>query len=611
LDAKQLSPDGRQSRTLYVFGRLKPNVTMEQAQSELSAISRSMEQRYPQADKGWDVTLISFQEFQIQEFYVRPALLLLMGAVGFVLLIACANVAGLVLARGVGRQHELAVRAALGAGRARLVQQLLSENIVLAAAGAALGLALAVWGVRALHAAASYNLWVESMDFGIDRPVLLFVGGISLLSLLVFGLVPAIQISGSDLHAALKESGRTGTAGIARGRVRRVFVVAEVALACILLTGAGLMIKGFLEALNSNLGFRPDNLLTAEISLPASKYPNASQQAAFFQQVIDRVQHLPGVQSAAASSAAPESAQAESVTFTIEGRPPAKAEERPEAKYYVISPGYLQTMQIPLLRGREFTESDNASAPPVVLVNHEFVRRFLPKGNAIGQHITIYSGSSASEVRCEIGGVVGNVKDWFGQPSFNPQIYAAFLQKPSGDMTLVARTKGAPTLVAPAVRNTVWAIDKDQPLGNVMEMRQLIDARGGGGDRLIGELLGIFAGMALLLAAVGLYGILAHGVTQRTHEIGIRMALGADRSTVVRLVISEGMVLAAIGLIFGVAAACLLPGLLKATFQGFTVHSTWVFLIVPALLVTATFLASYLPARRATKVDPIVALRYE
>jgi putative ABC transport system permease protein len=610
LDAKQLSTEGRQSRALYVFGRLKPTVSVEQAQSEFAAISQRLEKKYPDADKGWDATLISFQEFQIQEFYVRPALLLLMGAVGFVLLIACANVAGLVLARGVGRQHELAVRAALGAGRGRLVRQLLSENIVLAAAGAALGLALAAWGIRALHAAASYNEWVRAMDFGIDKPVLLFVGGISLLSLLVFGLVPAIQISGSDLHAALKESGRTGTAGIARGRVRRVFVVAEVALALILLTGAGLMIKSFLEALSSNPGFSPGNLLTAEVSLPGSKYPSPSRQATFFQQVIDRVQGLPGVVSAAASSALPQAAQAESVSFTIEGQPPAKVEERPQGKYYAITPDYLQTMQIPLLRGRGFTKSDDEGAPLVMLVNQEFVRRFLPKGNALGQHITVYTGSRASLLG-EIVGIVGNVKDWFGQPNFSPQVYAAFLQAPSGDMTLVVRTRTTPAFVAPGVQNAVWAVDKDQPLGNVMDMGQLIEARGAGGDRLMGELLGIFAGLALLLAAVGLYGIIAHGVTQRTHEIGIRMALGADRATVLRLVISEGMMLAAIGLSIGLAAAYPLPWLFSAAFEGFSVHATWVLLIAPALLISSTLLASYIPARKATRVDPIIALRYE
>jgi putative ABC transport system permease protein len=611
LDAKQLSPEGRQSRTLYVFGRLKPRVTVVQAQSEFAAISHRLEQRYPEADKGWDAALISLQEFQIQDFYVRPALLLLMGAVGFVLLIACANVAGLVLARGIGRQHELAVRAALGAGRGRLVRQLLSENIVLAAAGAVLGLALAAWGVRALHAAASYNEWVRSMDFGIDKPVLVFVGGISLLALLVFGLVPAIQISGCDLHAALKESGRTGTAGIARGRARRVFVVAEVALALVLLTGAGLMIKSFLEALTSNPGFSPGNLLIAEVSLPDSKYPNPSQQRTFFQHVIDRVQGLPGAVSAAASSSLPLTAQAGSVSFTIEGRSSVRMEERPQAKYYASTPDYLRTMQVPLLRGREFTNSDNEGAPPVVLVNQEFVRRFLPKGDAIGQHITLYIGTGASQLRCEVVGIVGNVRDFFGQPNFNPQIYAAFLQVPSADMTLVVRTKTSPALVAPGVRNAVWAIDKDQPLGNVMEMGQLVEARGAGGDRLMGELLGIFAGLALLLAAVGLYGIIAHGVSQRTHEIGIRMALGANRGSVLRLVISEGMMLAAIGLAFGLAAAYPLPRLFNAAFEGFSVHSAWVFLIAPGLLISSTLLASYIPARKATGVDPIIALRYE
>jgi putative ABC transport system permease protein len=268
-------------------------------------------------------------------------------------------------------------------------------------------------------------------------------------------------------------------------------------------------------------------------------------------------------------------------------------------------------MQIPLLRGREFTKSDNAGAAPVVLVNQEFVRRFLPKGNAIGQHITIYMGNGASQVRSEIVGIVGDVKDWFGQRNFNPQVYAAFLQSPSDDMTVVVRTKTAAASVAPGVRTAVWAVDKDQPLGTVMEMRQLIDARGAAGDRLLGELLGIFAGVALLLAAVGLYGIIAHGMTQRTHEIGIRMALGADRGTVLRLVIREGMMLASIGLVIGLAAAYLLPGLFRAAFGDFSVHPTWVFLIAPALLAGSTLLASYIPARKATTVDPLVALRYE
>jgi putative ABC transport system permease protein len=299
------------------------------------------------------------------------------------------------------------------------------------------------------------------------------------------------------------------------------------------------------------------------------------------------------------------------VAFTIAGQPPLKTEQRPQASYYMISPDYLRTMQIPLLRGREFTNSDKEGAPPIVLVNQEFARRFLQKREPIGQHMTLYLGTQGQEFHCAIVGIVGNVKDWFGQPDFSPQVYAPFLQAPSPNMTLIVRTKANPASVAAGLRNAVWAVDKDQPLGNVMEMEQVIEARGAGGDRLIGKLLGIFAGLALLLAAVGLYGIISHGVSQRTHEIGVRMALGANRGTVLTFVIREGMMLATIGLVIGLAAAYPLSHLLKAALEEFSVHAMPVFVIAPALLISATFLASYLPARKATSVDPIMALRYE
>ena len=610
-DSKSLGPAGRKSRSFYAFGRLKPEATGPQAQAEMAAISNRLEQSYPEADKGWDATLISLQEFQIQYMHVRPALMLLMGAVGLVLMIAGANIAGLLLARGAGRQHEIAVRAALGAGRWRLVRQLLSENVLIAIAGAGFGLLLASWGISILHAALRYNEWVRALEFGIDKPVLIFAIGVSLLTVLLFGLVPALQASKSDLHATLKEGGRTGTAGAARGRIRRVFVVSEIALALVLLTGAGLMIKSFLEVLSSDPGFDPAGLLTAEVSLPVAKYGSPSKQATFFQQATEKLRNVPGVLSAAAAVSLPLTGEPGPVPFSIEGQPAMPPQERPQATYYTASPDYLGTMGIALIKGRAFTDSDNPSAPPVVLVNDAFARRFFPKGDAIGRHIALDTESGASSPWREIVGVVGNVKNWFGQPAFSPQVYVPYLQEPSAGMTLVVRTKADPTAIAPAMRAAVWSVDKDQPLGNLTTMDQVIEARGEAGDRLMGELLGIFAGLALILAAVGIYGIISHTVTQRTHEIGIRMALGARNPDVLRLVVGEGMKLAALGLAIGFVAAYPLPRLFGSALPGFSVHANWIFAIVPALVAVVGLLASYIPARRAATVDPMVALRYE
>ena len=610
-DSNQLTPAARSSRSFYVFGRLKPGATVEQAQAEMATNSRRIELAYPEADKGWEARLMPLQEFLIQDFHIRPALMMLMGTVGLVLLIACANIAGLLLARSAGRKHEIAIRSAMGARSWRLVRQFLSENMLIALAGAGVGLLLAGWGIKILHAALSFNEWVKPLEFGIDTPVLIFTIGLSLLTVLLFGLVPALQVSRSDLHATLKEGGRAGGVGAARGKARRVFVVAEVALALVLLTGAGLMIKSFLETISANPGFNPRGLLTAEVSLPTAKYGSPSQQAVFFQRVTEKLQNLPGAASATAAANLPLAAEAGDVPFSIEGQPATRPQERPQARYYAVGLDYLQTMEIPLARGRAFTNFDSQNAPPVALVNEAFAHRFFPKEDAVGQHISVETEKGVSSPWREIIGVVGNVKDWFGQPGFNPQLYVPYVQAPSAGMTLVVRTKGDPAALASAVRAAVWFVDKDQPLGNVMAMSQLIDARGEAGDRLMGELLGIFAGLALILAAVGIYGIIAHGVTQRAHEMGIRMALGAEKASVLRMVVGEGMRLTVFGLLIGLVFAYPLPRLFGAAFEGFAVHPSWIFVLAPGLVAIAALLASYIPARRATRVDPMVALRYE
>ena len=607
----QLGPKGGESQPFYVFGRLKPGATPQGAQAEMTTLARHLEPDSAKTEKDWETMVLSFQEFQIQYARVRAALLLLMGAVGFVLLIVCANVAGLLLARAAARQHEMAVRAALGANRLRLIRQLFSESLLTALLGGAMGVLLAWWGIKLLHASLNFNDFVRTMEFGIDPPVLTFTLAVSLLTVLLFGLLPGLQASKPDCHENLKEGGRTGTSGKSASRTWRVLVIGQVAWTLVLLTGAGLMIKAFLDEVGVDPGFNRRQLLTANLSLPSTRYPSPSRQAAFFQQVLGQVQNLPGVRSAAVTACLPLAAEAGKVPFSIEGQPSVLPAQRPRARYYAaVSSGYFLTMEIPLIEGRTFTDFDNANAPAVALVNEAFVQRFFPKGSALGRHISIDSGSSGIGWS-EIVGVVGNVKDWAGQPGHDPQIYGSYLQSPSASSKLVARSTLDSGALAPSLRRVVQAVDKDQPLDNVMTMAQVIDARGEAGDRLMGQLLGIFAGLALLLAVVGIYGIVAYNVTQRTHELGIRMALGAEQRDLLKLVLGEGTRLCAIGLVLGLGASLLLPRLLASAFTGFYVQATPVFLIVSVLMVLGSVLATYIPARRASKVDPMVALRYE
>jgi putative ABC transport system permease protein len=535
-----------------------------------------------------------------------------MGAVGFVLLIVCANVAGLLLARAAARQHEMAVRAALGASRLRLIGQLLSESLLTALLGGAMGVLMSWWGVKLLHASLNFNEPVRTMEFGIDPPVLTFTLGVSLLTVVLIGLIPALQASKPDCQGNLKEGGRTGTSGKSASRMWRLLVIGQVASTLVLLTGAGLMIKAFLEEVGVDPGFNRQQLITANLSLPSTRYPSPSRQAAFFQQVLGQVQNLPGVQFAAVTACLPLAAEAGKVPFSIEGQPSVLPAQRPQARYYAaVSSGYFLTMEIPLIEGRIFTDFDNANAPAVALVNEAFVRRFFPKGSALGRHISIDSGRPGTGWS-EIVGVVGNVKDWPGQPGHDPQIYESYLQSPSASATVVARTRLDPGVLAPGLRRAVWAVDKDQPVDNVMTMAQVIDARGEAGDRLMGQLLGIFAGLALVLAVVGIYGIVAYSVTQRTHELGIRMALGAESRDVLKLVLGEGARLSATGLVLGLSASLLLPRLLASAFPGFYAQAAApVFLIVSGLVASGSVLASYVPARRASKVDPMVVLRHE
>ncbi len=611
--AKQRSEAGRDSRFLYVYARLKPGVTTEQAQAEMAGIAHRTEQSHPKTDRGWGAHVLSLQEFEIEWTHIRPALRFLMAAVVFVLLIACANIAGLLLARGTARHHELAIRSALGAGRWRLIRQFLSESLLIALAGGGLGLLLAAWGIDFLRSALSWNIYVLQAASGLhlDQRTLEFTVIVSVVAAVFFGLSPALQASKPNVQAALKEGGRTGTGGAARSRMRRTFVVAEISLALILLTGTGLMINSIIAEYRANPGFDSTHLITADVALPSPKYASPSNQAAFFQQVTERLRHLPGVVSAAAATNLPLTAGAGFISFGLEGQPPLAADKRPHARFYTTGPAYLRTMRIPLIRGRDFTASDNAGTPPVAMVNQAFVRRFLPKGSALGQHVGVYADGQTQPVWREIIGVAGDVKDWLGQAVDEPQIYVPYLQQPLAEMTFVARTHSDPAALASALRGAIWSVDKDQPVGDVMTMSQLVKATTGGGDKLMAGLLGVFAGVALLLSAVGIYGLVSYVVTQRTQEIGIRVALGANKRDVLRLVVGEGVRLAGIGLVIGLALALPLPHLLASMFQGLSFNQTPVFVIVPIVLAGVAFVASFVPARRAAKIDPMVALRNE
>jgi predicted permease len=609
---KELSAEGRKSRSFFVVGRLAEGVTVQQAQAEMSTIAERLEKSYAEADRGWETKLLSLQEFEVRDAEVRPALLLLMAAVGFVLLVACSNIAGLLIARGSGRQQEIAIRTALGACRLRLVRQLLAENLLICALGTGLGLSLAYAGIRVLRAAFSFNEIVAGISLGLDADVLIFTVALAILSLLVFGLAPALQLTKPNLQPALRESGRTGSGGKGRVKLRQALVVGEIAVSLVLLTGAGLMIRLFQQKIRGDHGFNPRQVLTAEVALSSREYSDPLRQRAFFQQLLERVRGLAGVQAVAAASSVPTGLGTEALPFAIAGRPQLQESDRPRATFYIVTPGYFSTMQIAVLQGRTFTNSDSASALPVILVNRELARQFFPAGNPVGQHIGVGNDSAGRPMWREIIGVVGNVDEWVGQTAVHPQIYASYLQFPTPRMSVVVRSATAVSTLAPALRQAVWDIDKDQPVSGVMTMEEVMYSQGGGaGSRIIGELLGIFAGLALILATVGIYGVISYLVLQRTDEIGIRVALGAAKRDILRLVMGEGARLAVLGLVLGGLGAAAVPSVLASALMGLSV-SPWLVIITALALIAGVALgACYLPARRAARVDPMVALRCE
>ena len=597
----------RRFHSFYVIGRLKPGVTHENAQAEIKTIAARLAQQYPETNTGLTANVYPIVKDTVRTY--DTALWIMMGAVGFVLLIACANVANLMLARASGRQREIALRAALGANRWRIIRQLLTESLIVGLIGGVLGVFIALWGIDALRAsdpAEASKFAAGWSNLGINLPVLGFTLALSVVSGVVFGLAPAWQLSKPDLNLALKEGGRGS--GPSSHRLRGSLVVFEVALSLVLLVGAGLLVRSFLAILKTDPGFNPNSLLTMSVILPAAKYKDEAQITAFFSDLVNRVKVLPGVQSTALVNYLPLGGSNSSDAFLVEGLPqPAPGQEN-IGRYRVCSPDYFQTMAISLLKGRAFTEQDKAGAAPVVIVNETLAQRYWPNDEAVGKRIR-FDGPLDRAPWMQVVGIIRDVKHEMNIP-VRPEFYLPHAQDPWNSMVLVTKTAGDPAAMAGIIRQQVWAIDKDQPVFAVRtmeEVRSISIAL----YSFSSVTLGIFAGVALLLAAVGIYGVMAFAVTQRTHEIGVRMALGARSRDVLKMVVMNGMKLALIGVAIGLAGAWALSGFMKALLFGVEATDVLTFTAVSVCLLLAALLACWLPARRATKVDPLVALRYE
>jgi putative ABC transport system permease protein len=597
---------GRGNFFVDVVGKLKPGVTREQAQSDMVVIAAGLDRQYPEENNGSRIALVPLHEQVTGK--IRPLLLLLLGAVGFVVLIACANVGNLLLARATERRKEIAIRGALGASRSRIVRQLLSESAVLALGGGLLGLVVASWGARALVVIAPADI-PRLQEISIDARVLWFTLGVAVLTCLLFGLAPALQTSRLNLTEVLKEGGRSGSGG--GSFLRSLLVIAEVALALVLLIGGGLMVRSLWRLQAVNPGFSTENILTFDVALPFAKYTRA-QSGQFFQQAIDRISRLPGVQSVGATTALPLSRQDNGRYFTIAGRAGNSPSDYTLARHRQVSEDYFQTLGMQLIKGRLLTASDFNGGAPVVVVNQAFARTFFPSQDPLDQRLKMGETSDSASPWMTVVGVVGDVKHTSLEAEAAPEIYRPFLNNRDTErrMTFAVRTIQKPETLTAAVRQEIQALDHDQPLANISTMDQLLGTSEEK-RRFSLALLGVFALTALLLASMGIYGVISYTVSQGTREIGIRMALGAQQGDVLKLVVGRGLVLTLVGIGLGLAGAFTLTRLMAGLLFGVTPTDAATFITFSLSLVIVSLLASYVPARRATKVDPLVALRYE
>ena len=595
----------RDNRYVEVITRLKQGVTLSQAQAQMDTINQRLAQTYVETNSGWNVRLIKLQERLVGA--MRLSLLVLLGAVAFVLLITCANVANLLLARATARQKEIAVRTALGASRWRVIRQLLTESVLLSFAGGAVGLLLRVWLTKLFIAVSPPNT-PRFDEIKPDARVFAFTLALTVITGLVFGLAPALQGSRIDLNVGLKEGGRSGSGGARNTRLRSVMMVSEIALSFMLLVGAGLLIKSFMRLREISPGFNSDNVLTMRVSLLPAKYAEGEPRVQLLRQAVGRLKAIPGVQSAGAVLSLPLGGDTFNVGRALirEGHPATPAESS-NAAYLVVTPDYFRTLQIPIIRGRAFTDQDTVQNPKVVIVNETMARQLWLGESAIGKHFTIWRDEKFPR---EIVGVVGDTKPSLDAEA-GPQMYVPYAQDSGwGGVSLVLRTNGEPTAMTAAVRNEIRALDKGIPVFNVKTMNDVL-LTSVGPRRTPMLLLSAFAGVALLLAMIGIYGVTAYYVTQRTQEIGIRMALGAQMSDVMKLVLRGGMALALIGIGVGLAGAFALTRLMTSLLFAVEPTDGVTFASVSLCLLVTASIACYLPARRATKVDPLVALRYE
>jgi putative ABC transport system permease protein len=597
----------RGAHFLLAVGRLKPGVTLEQAQAEMNVIGANLEKQYPDSNTRRGVYLVPYHNDLVRDY--SEALWLILGAVGCVLLIACANVANLLLARATARYKEIAVRAALGASRRRVMRQLLTESLALSLGGGLLGLLLAWWGTAALIRLIPENV-PRLAEINLDSRVFGFTLLISVATGVVFGLAPALQASKVELTEAMKEGSRNAGAGGGRGRLRGALVVSEIAIALVVLIGAGLLLQTFRRLQQVDLGFDMRNILTATVELPDSRYPKPEQATAFYQNLLDRVKALPGVEAVSAIAPQPLSGDAYVISFDIEGRDIPKG-ARPSSHFRSISLDYFSAMKIPLLAGRAFTERDDARSPGVVIVNETFAKRHFPGENPIGKHLKPSISLEGEPVWREIVGVVKDVKHRQTlSGDYDPEYYVPHAQIPINSMNLIVRVTNDPRGLARSLQHEVQSLDRDIPVFRIKTMEQYL-GMAVAQPKFNALLLGLFAGLALLLTAIGLYGVMAYSVIQRAQEIGIRIALGAQTGDVLKMVLRQGLKLTALGLLIGLAAAFALTRYMQSLLFGVKATDPLTFVAIALLLIVVALLACWVPARRATKVDPMVALRNE